>query len=441
MTSRPPQRDYQRAGVAFLQARKRAILADDMGLGKTRQAIEAARGRVLIVSPKMLRATWDEELAKWWHEDLKFTQWSSYSGVSAREGAKATGRPRESLLLNGAYDTIILDEAHHIKNRTAKQTKAVEALCAKADRVYMLTGTPVPNWAYEAFVLVRLLHPGDERFRSWYRWLATWFKQVRMPWGGNKIVGLKDGATWDEFIRGNDLDTLMLRRTREQVLPELPPLTEQTIRVEMSAEQQRVYDELKTQYVSLVDGKEIIAWSDGGLHTKLRKVCTGLELEGVRPKEPSPKAVALRAIIDQHPAPVIVFAHFRAAAALAAEEAKDAGRRVGLIHGGIEQSARETIVKDLQDGRLDVLVGTVDTLAEGLTLTAADLCVFLEHSWRPSRNDQAKRRIHRLGQQRPVQVVHLVTADSVDERMQVVLASKTDQQVRLLDAHAFAALL
>jgi SNF2 family DNA or RNA helicase len=89
-------------------------------------------------------------------------------------------------------------------------------------------------------------------------------------------------------------------------------------------------------------------------------------------------------------------------------------------------------VTDFQAGKLDVLVGSLETISEGLTLTAADLVIYVEHSWKPSRNEQALRRIHRLGQTRPVTALDYVTPGTVDEGKRELLATKTDRQMRTL---------
>lgn len=94
-----------------------------------------------------------------------------------------------------------------------------------------------------------------------------------------------------------------------------------------------------------------------------------------------------------------------------------------------------------KEGKLDVLVGSLETVSEGLTLTQADMAIFVEKSYKPSRNEQAMRRVHRIGQTRPVSVLDYVTPKSVDANKRALLAEKTDQQMRALTAAQFTALL
>jgi SNF2 family DNA or RNA helicase len=111
------------------------------------------------------------------------------------------------------------------------------------------------------------------------------------------------------------------------------------------------------------------------------------------------------------------------------------------VHGGVPSQAAGDTVRAFKEGGLDVLVGTLDLISEGLTLTAADMVIFVEMSWRPSRNEQAARRVHRLGQTRPVTIMEYVTPGTVDAHKRVMLENKLDQQIRVLSAAKFAELL
>jgi len=134
-------------------------------------------------------------------------------------------------------------------------------------------------------------------------------------------------------------------------------------------------------------------------------------------------------------------AHYRDTVEACVRVAESVGARVGAVHGGVSKDAKSRAVADFKSGRSDVLVGSLETLAEGLTLTVADMAIFVEKSYKPSRNEQAMRRVHRMGQERPVTILDYVTPDTVDERKREALATKTDQQMRVLSAAQFAAML
>ncbi len=440
----PELMPHQQEGVAWLGSTPRALLADDPGLGKTAQVLLAAVPPVLVVAPAMLAGTWQDERAKW-RPDLAMT-WVSYASLAVREGRKVLPMPRPEY--RQRWGTVIFDECTALKNRKAKQTLA--ALRLVSDRTYLVTGTPVPNWAHELFVLLRMMHaPGDRDYTSYWRWIDEWFATWTPPYGApghREISGLRGGLSWDDFARGNDLHRTMLRRLRDDVLADLPALTESTITCTMGSEQRRVYAGLKRDYCAWVEeaGTEVLAMSDGGRYVKLAKATTGLSTLMDDPDlvKGNCKLDALSELLEERAgSPVVCFTHFRSSAVSCVKAGQRLGREVGIIMGGMPQTLRDANVRAFQAGRLDMLVGTLGSLSEGVTLTRADTCIFVERSWRPTQIDQAMRRLHRIGQTRPVTVLHLVTEDSLDQRIIALLARKEGEATAALTAAQLARLL
>lgn len=436
---------HQRAGVEFLRAHPRALLGDAPGLGKTAQALLSATEPVLVVAPAMLLGVWRDECAKW-RPGLDMTT-VSYSSVCEREGRKVLPVPRQEY--RREWGTIICDEAHYLKNRKAKWTRAMVILSRHAARMQLLTGTPIPNWAHELYIPLRLMHGyGDRRYASYWRWIEEWFKWWQPPYGApghREITGLRNGVTWQEFVVGNELDRLMLRRDREEVLTDLPPLTEQWIEVEMGTAQRRAYNDLKRDYRAWVAeaGRDVLAFTDGGRHIKLWQATTGLPTLTNEPgTRGSCKIDALRELLGERVGePVVVFVHFRATALSVVDLAGDMGVSCGIVMGGVAQGEREAIVARFQSGEIDLLVGTLDVLAEGVTLTRSCTCVMMEESYRPHKNEQAPLRLLRIGQENPVTAIHIVTADSLDQHIVERRNSKRNEQIEALTAAKFAALL
>jgi SNF2 family DNA or RNA helicase len=149
----------------------------------------------------------------------------------------------------------------------------------------------------------------------------------------------------------------------------------------------------------------------------------------------------LRVDLESRARPTLVFAHYRDTVEACAAVATATGARARFIHGGVSDRDRELVVRDFQQGRADVLVGSLETLAEGLNLTQADMAIFVEMSHKPSRNKQARDRIHRIGQIRPTMVREYVTPKSVDENKFKVLAMKSDHQMRHMSAAEYLNLL
>lgn len=454
--------EFQDDGIAFLRAHDRALLGDEPGLGKTRQLLLAAEAPCLVIAPKMVLngGTWDDEITKWrpdWEPGVDVVQ-VAYSSLTDRveagvnaKGARYTkpvGRARSEY--RRPWASVILDEAHYVKGRKTLWTDAVRQVTAGVDRVLMATGTPIPNWAHELFVLACLLKPQDAvrggRLGSYWRWVGQWFDTTPTRWSrGMPSVGefLDDTPEgWLRFYEENLGDQYLARRW-EDVLSEIPPMRFQTIECPMTASQAKAYKDLKRQYLAVIEetGTEVVAWSAGGLHEKMKQVTTGIEIVDPQARSGSGKLERLASLLEDHPQQTFIAAHYRATVEACHRVATERGRRSAFIHGGTPEAERKRIVRAFQSGELDVLVGSIETVAEGLNFEQCHLVYRVERAWRPSRNEQVVRRIRRLSNLEPKLCVDLVTPDSIDSGMLPVLEAKTDQQMKALRAREFAALL
>lgn len=466
---RPDLYPYQAEGVARARSEGRLLLADEPGLGKTRQAIEAFDGgRVLVVAPRLIleAGTWEDEIAKWSDHPEMFTE-AAYTSLNLREKTGKTAsstRPTDKVKgeFAGPWDAVILDEAHYIKGRATSWTVAIQKIARKSDALLALTGTPMPNWAHEVFTLLQVLYPGDarpkHRFGAYQRWLNEWF--VRTPnrfstTPGTELIGglLACGNRaecknrpagdpcehWLEFTEAN-LGSKFLRRLREDVLGDLPPLTEQVVEVQMDTSQARMYKELKKDWLTETDeGDEVVTWTLGARNVLLDRITTSGWFATMEGEPRGGKLDRLRYDLENRSQPTLVLAHYRDTVEACARVAESVGARVGYIHGGVRDAG--AVVRAFKDGKLDVLVGSLETVSEGLTLTQADMAIFVEKSYKPSRNEQAMRRVHRIGQERPVTVLDYVTPRSVDANKRALLAEKTDIQMRALTAAQFTSML
>lgn len=469
-----PLREHQQTAIDWIHSVGRGLLGDEPGLGKSRVAIEAFDGgKVLIIAPGMVirGGTWDDEIEKWAKHPEGFVV-APYSQLNIREktGTGGTSPTRQvgkrkkvigtkpEFLLD--WDAVVIDEAHYAKGRKTSWTHAVQQITKRAGSVLEMTGTPVPNWAQELFTLLQIVRPEDARpgraLGSYHRWIGEWFKTVPSQFGGPysvDIVGLAacrlscaDRPTHDpcehyaEFMREN-LGDKFLRRLREDVLTDLPPATRQVVETPLDAGTLRQYRSMKKDYIANVEDGELVAWTIGSRNVWLDRMTTSgwfLEQKG----EPrGGKLEQLRFDLENRSRPTLVLAHYRDSVEAAARVAESTGARTAYVHGGLSARDAGERVKAFKRGDLDVLVGSLDLVAEGLTLTVADMVIFLEMSYRPSRNEQATRRVHRLGQTRPVTIREYVTPGTVDERKRELLEGKLDHQLRLLSARQFAELL
>jgi SNF2 family DNA or RNA helicase len=453
---------FQVEGIDYLRDHPNCLLADEAGLGKSAQMLKAAIEPVLVVAPAMIleSGTWDDEIAKW-APGMDVTQ-VAYSSIAVR-GER--GRVERDSLNNPIsppkpqygiprWGTVILDESHYIKGRKTSWANAVLQL--KAQQTFLATGTPMPNWAVEAFMILRAIWPEESRaggeYGSFWRWANKWFHVGSSRWKAREVGDLrtaghiaqcwecreegKQPVTWELFREVNWGDR-MLRRLRKDVLPDLPPLQVQPHATPMGAEQKRAYKDLKKDFITWLDsGAEIAVWSEPGLLVKLAQLTTGLEnLEGAPRKTPTGK---YRHLIDKleerSDDQVFVVAHFRKTIDVSAAYARRMGRTVGVVRGGMPVAERAAAVRAFQQGEIDTLVASVNTIAEGVTLHQAGChhAIRVERSATPSKNDQVLRRLHRIGQEEKVFAVDLETPQSYDSKLTRMLQEKNDEQMEAL---------
>lgn len=429
----PPAWEHQIGGAAFLEG-NRAILGDALGTGKTRTAIMAAQGRTLVVAPPSLLYVWEDEIARFRPDlDADITSYHMLGRRTKRykrddwapidEARRLTGKKSE-------FDTIIADEAHNLKGRKTGWTTAFEMLAKRCDQLSLLTGTPIPNWGHELYMSIRLIFPNDKRFTSYWRWVQQWFvlHQNRFSGEMSEIGDLLPHRTWDDYAA--QLDGRYLRR--ESPI-ELPPIVHETIEVDMTPQQRSIYNRFKKELMAELGDDTIIAWNKGSAYTKLLILSTGLECAFPDQDLKGSGSGKLNALADVMNArgddPTVLFCHFRSSAAMVAD-------RIGAraVHGGVPKAERDAIIRDWQRGRFPHLVATYGVGAEGHTWVRANCIVRVEATARPTHMDQAIGRIHRAGQKRHCTVIDLVCRATNDVRLRALLATKTDQQMKVMTA-------
>lgn len=461
--------NHQMGDIAWIHREHRGLLGNEPGLGKSRSAIESFDGgNNLIIAPNLVVAggTWDDEIAKWSNYPERWTI-ATYSMLNDRiatppktPGGRGGTKPVNKLRpeWRGYWDALVVDEAHYIKGRTTSWTWATEQIAKSSRSVLLMTGTPMPNWAHELWTLLRLIFPEEakpgQRLGSFWRWAETWFDTSPTRFSnGNPVVGEMLACNDSCKSRPSSDPCVHFRRFTEENLGsrfrrvlrvdalDLPPMTRQTVHVDLDATGRRIYRELKKDFMADIEEEQVLAWSQGALNVMLDKVTTSPWLLNPTGKPRGGKLDRLRFDLENRSRPTLVFTHYRASTEAAVAVARDLGASAEGVHGGVARARQGEIVQRFKRGELDVLVGSLETLAEGLTLTVADMAIFMEMSYKPSRNEQALYRIHRMGQEHPVTVLEYVTPGTVDERKRKLLATKTDQQMRVLTAHQLRELL
>jgi SNF2 family DNA or RNA helicase len=341
-------------------------------------------------------------------------------------------------LNNIAFRTVIVDEAHRIKDPRSQQTRAVWAVAHGAAVHYRwaLTGTPLANHPGDLWSVLHCISPTD--FPTKTHFVDRYCLQSWNAFGGLDIVGVNP-ANRDEFF--NLLDPRFRRMPKALVLSQLPPKVRSTRWVELGTAQRRQYEQLNTGLATMTSGGVLVA--PNALVAKLRLMqfasstvtvanwTNSLDDMSVVLTEPSPKLDELEAIFDEMPdKPIIVCAESRQLIDLASIRLSKRKIPHGLITGTVNEFERQRVLREFQAGRLQALLFTVKAGGVGLTMTAADTIVFLQRSWSMIDNKQAEDRAHRIGSERheSIHVIDIVARDTVEEGQ---IARLTEKFMRL----------
>ncbi len=416
-------RGYQRSGVDWLvflrDAGLGALLADDMGLGKTLEVLCAlgADKRALVVAPTSVLFNWDNEIRRF-RPGLSVALYHG-PGRTLDPDANVTLTSYALLRLDAealgavAWDVAVLDEAQAIKNPESQVARAAHALRA-AWRVAM-TGTPVENRLDELWSQLQFANPGLLGTRS--RFDERYAKPI--------AAGLGDAAA---RLRAR-IRPFVLRRRKIEVAPELPPRTEVVLRVELDERERAVYDAVraatKAQVVErFAAGGNVLAVLEALL--RLRQAACHSGLVPGQQAESSSKVELLveeltTAVAEGHKA--LVFSQWTSLL----DRVEPALRAAGIEWTRLDGSTRDragVVARFQDDAGPPVLLISLQAGGTGLNLTAADHVFLLDPWWNPAVEDQAADRAHRIGQTRPVLVHRLVAADTVEERVLALQASK-----------------
>ena len=423
-------RPFQVKGVEFLKSMRAALLTDSPGVGKTIQSLMAIpdNAPVIVVCPASMKGIWRVEALKWRPEFR----------VEIISGRGNFRWPKSGELLIFNYDilpeaapkgfptglVLIADEAHAVKSNKTKRHKSVKQIAKAAifgkGHAWGLTGTPIANDPYELWNLLGAFSLENAAFGGFGRFM----------WLFNARQGQFGIAYGQPRIEVRDcLKKVMLRRTKAEVLPELPELTIRDVAVEIPENVKKVCDKamecLKSHGIDLYNALDRVE------ATQL----SGAEFEEVsraRKALAVAKIPALLEFIEEFEAadePVVVFSAHRAPI-----DVLGSRKGWGRISGSDSAEARAETVRLFQAGLLKGVACTIQAGGTGLTLTRASNSIFVDQAWTPAINLQARDRIHRIGQTRGVVVTRLIAAHAIDERVTAVLDRKIELVESVIDS-------
>ncbi|MDY0963123.1 DEAD/DEAH box helicase [Massilia sp. CFBP9026] len=445
-------RDYQVDGFQWLARLAHwgvgACLADDMGLGKTLQALallltRAKDGPALVVAPTTVCLNWIDEAARF-APTLKLHLFGpgeraatidnagpfdvvvvSY-GLLQLEAARFKGR---------RWRSIVLDEAQAVKNMHTKRSQAVMAL--QGDFRMAATGTPLENHLGELWNLFRFINPG----------LLGSADQFQLRFAGPIEKAQDKRAEAGARSRLRRLTApFILRRTKAQVLSELPPRTEIVVPVELSAEENALYESLRRQALDKLaaleapEGQKAIEILAEMM--RLRRACCNPELVAPGAGIASSKlATFARLTTDllENRHKVLVFSQFVDHLTLIRQYLDAQGIAYQYLDGSTPIQERKRRVDAFQAGEGDLFLISLKAGGVGINLTAADYVIHMDPWWNPAVEDQASDRAHRMGQQRPVTIYRLVARGTIEEGIVDLHRHKRDLADSLLEGTEMAA--
>ncbi len=445
-------RDYQSEGFGWLKRLAHwntgACLADDMGLGKTIQALalliqRASDGPALVVAPASVGFNWENEARKFaptltpklfrdcdraaFFEDIQPGDLviTSYGLLQSEVERFADVH----------WSTILLDEAQAIKNADTKRSQA--AMQLNGDFKMILTGTPLENHLGEVWNLFRFIVPGLLGTNADFR------KHFALP-----IERDQCRATRNRLRKL--IQPFLLRRTKSEVLSELPPRSESLLEVELSPQEVALYEALRCKALEKINNVNESDKSKGEKHlqvlaelTRLRLACCHPSLvggEGIESAKLNLFRQKVTEIVEgKHRA--LVFSQFVKHLSILRDELDSLGISYQYLDGSTPAKKRKQIVEAFQAGEGDVFLISLKAGGTGLNLTAADYVIHMDPWWNPAVEDQATDRAHRIGQQRPVNVYRLVTRGTIEEKIVDLHHTKRDLADSLLSGTNISAKL
>lgn len=438
---------YQRRGALFAAQAGRAIIADDMGLGKTIQAIAAAEllartggvERVLIICPASLKSQWKAEIKRFSKRDALVIEGQTHQRKSlyCRQEAffkivnyDVIHRDVEAVA-EWAPDLIILDEAQRIKNWETRAAKSVKSL--ESRYAIVLTGTPLENRIEELHSIVEFV----DRHRLGPLFAFKAAHQILQD-ESTKVIGYRDLGKVKKT-----LSPILLRRTKDEVLKQLPRRMDKNFFVPMTDQQWVPHQENREDVAKMVS-----KWRRYGFLTQSDQLRLRIALQNMRMSCDSTYlldkitrygnkvdelARLLEEIFEEPGAKAVIFSQWVRMNELVAEMLESRGWGHVQLHGGIPSRQRAALTEALRNDDTCRVFLSTDAGGTGLNLQAASTAINMDLPWNPAVLEQRIGRVHRLGQKRPVRVVNFISEGTIEHGMLSLLAFKRSMFAGVLD--------
>lgn len=420
-------RQYQLDAIQFAEESDvRCIIADEQGLGKTIQSLSLLRLHpakllpAVIVAPTTVKLQWMREIHRWCG-DAKNKQFFTQIINSGKERAMPGFQiyiVTYDLLKNedlfeylpaGTIKTLIIDECQRIKNHLSGRAKAIQRIAKDVPHILPMSGTPIKNNAGEYFTVLNLVKP--TLFPHWQRFVDNYCDAYNNGWT-QKIGGLKDPERFHE-----DTKDIIIRRTKREVLKDLPELDRKFYHVELDPKLNKAYAQALKELDNMLYDDEVSEFERGSatiaIMSKMRHI-TGMS----KVSECIDFVTEFLLSCDRK---IVIFAHHQDVAQILEnrlnEWAVDGGfGKVAMMHSGLDGNARAALVESFKsDSTRRVMVASTLAAGEGLNLQFCSDAILLERQWNPANEEQAEGRFHRFGQTNTVSITYMIASGTIDE--------------------------
>ena len=423
---------YQEVGLGFLEhVGGNGLIGDEPGLGKTEQslaylALHTEFRPAVVVSPANLKINWEREADMWLETNDRI---EVVSGGKVHELTKSHELCAGIVIIN--YDVLkkwlpelkriqpeilILDESHSIKNKKSTRSKAAAQLAKSVPHKILLTGTPVLSRPAELWNQLCIIDPSRYNSKTFMPWHKRYTAAHQLHFGQKTVWDFSGASHLDELAES--LKGIMIRRTKKDVLPELPDKTRQTLIVPI--DNRREYNHAEKDFLSWIKEQKGHAAAERASSVEQLSMVEALRQIAIQGKMKS--AIAWISDFLDTGVKLVVFATHRATIdTLMTEFSKVAVR----LDGGMCSEEKQLSVDRFQGGEeIRLFVGNIQAAGVGITLTAASNVLFVEMGWTPSLHEQAEDRTHRIGQKNAVNAYYMIAEDTIDEKIVHMLEAK-----------------
>lgn len=465
----------QLEGAEWLRARGRRLLADPPGFGKTRTVLAAVgEGKhLLVVCPAGIRD------AQVWPDEAKRTGWDGQVTVISYHQLAKWGKEAPKKAWELGIEAVVFDESHWLKNRNVSWAHPAQRLGDVLEIVYESTGTPTPNVASELWGQLRVIK-GKGGIPAYWKWAqgngegnTGWFHITQETDRAGRVltdfaieghleacvvagdcpnaqpvydtdyrkwrlkpVTDQDCEHWDRFREVELKDWLM---ARPEELLDLPPMSgeDTPIWTPMVATQKKAYKELQKDYLAewagfsadgVPVGNLIEAVNDSQKFVQLWQMSTGIgAVDPTADDRHSGKLKTMAEMLDDRQSQTLIACYFRNTGQILQNMCKRLGKSYVTFGANDTAKQRRDAIVRFQAGEVDVMIGSIAVVGEGVTLTAADGVWLAERMWTPDKNTQVIRRVRRRGQDKPVGVRQFITPDTIDAGQWGMLGLKLDR--------------